>query len=271
MNNINYLRKVNNLTSILIAISIICFAIFLFYIGSCFENEYISGSIKSFGTVFLSAGVIGFGYSIILKRGFLKEVQDSIDKQFYNRYNELKSFRESGIVSSYTSFPTESISANILASEKKVKILDTWIGYYMEIEKVLIPILRKGVAVEILLLNPESEQAIQRSYDIGRISPSYVKDQIILNLQSLSIIYDRLGKPQNLKIRTYDSTPVFTSYTSDKSTFIGFYWRKSNAEKGNYLEVNNLDFGFGQKTKLHFEDLWNSASENLNLDKYLKK
>ncbi|WP_397447794.1 DUF5919 domain-containing protein [Polaribacter sp. R77954] len=266
----NKIRKEkNNYKSLLTMLIIIGIGVVLFYNGNTQTDKFLASIYTSLGGAILSAGVIGFAYGIFLKRSFLKEVQDSIDTQFDIRYDELKSFKESGIIFSYNQFPTESIKNKINTSEKSIRILDTWIGNYMELESTLESAIKKGVEVEILLLNPDCQQAIQRSDDIGKTSNTYVKDQIRINLESISLMYDKLKKPSNLKVRIYDATPVFTSYSTDKSTFIGFYWRKSNAEKGNYLEVNNSNYGFGKRVKIHFVDLWNSVENEVDLNNFL--
>jgi hypothetical protein len=170
------------------------------------------------------------------------------------------------------------------------KILDTW-TYLLNEKKYredFIPSLRQalknGVRIQVLIIDPKSEAALQRAEELKRSTPpvdvieevkrciaywQHVRNAINMETGDLSL---------RLEVKIYDANPGITYYSHDNLSYIGFFPVHNRADLSPQLEVP-LSTSLGILASRRFAELWDHAQiidayladpQNLDLAKYIR-
>lgn len=264
----NILRRYNSSLAVIVSVILAAFGFLLLIIASYVETKVkLAAILTQVATVGISSGVIGFAYEFVLRRNFLLEVQESVNQQLNQIYNQIGSLNSNGIQSIYTTMPIADINMQISEAKNEIKILETWIGNFIALEEELEKAINRGLRVKILLLNHESGQAKYRSLDL-RNKEDHVKNQIIINLSQLARLNAATNYSTLFEVRKFDATPVMSLYWFDDSCFLGLFWRNKTAARGHHIEIKTDKTSLGKLVESHFVDLWR-FSESVDLNEFL--
>ncbi|HEX6711413.1 MAG TPA: DUF5919 domain-containing protein [Rubrobacter sp.] len=252
-------------------------------------EQNIRGFLRDIGSALLISGLLGAIFEYSSRRGFIAQVEESLSDVITKRYSILEEARESGVDSIYSSLPDG--IAKKFQQASSIRILQTWIGNLDGISDSLRKAANNNCTVQILLLDPDSVQARYRSKDQGE-NDTAAKLRIEANLDHLNRLMSEPKTKDNIKVKTYDATPILTIYGYDNIDIVGLYWRKKaaisfpqlmiNRQKGqerpglwpkeqegsglwSRLGQRSSENGepdqpyFAQAVREHFEDLWEEA------------
>lgn len=172
------------------------------------------------------------------------------------------------VVQIHTRFPVDRYLSWHQQAQRELKILSTWTGV-TNIENygdLLLDTVRRGVLVQILLLDPSSEIARQRSLDLhlGSAKQSVDTEKVPrttrANIQRFADLYPELdGLSGQLELRLYSVSPPFALYIADEGVLVGFFVHSARMTDFPVLEVR-LDSVFGEQLQAEFDRIWNNST-----------
>lgn len=148
-------------------------------------------------------------------------------------------------------------------ASQQVRILQTWLPV-TEFWEGLLTAAENGADLHILLLDPHSPFARQRSRDLGH-NESDTPDNIWASLQHLSDL--TLREPAlmeaHLQVRLYNSLPNYPVYLADHRGFVGFFPHSRHSMEFPNFEIRTHLWGtftpFGKEVVADFERRWEHA------------
>jgi hypothetical protein len=188
-----------------------------------------------------------------------------------------------GIVQVHPALPEDTVAAWMRSATHRIWILQTWVARAVRYKEALLtaatnPAADPSLTVRILLLDPHTEIAEQRSKDIllsslGPIDPDAIKDyaprQIQASLDDFHMLHRIIhqqgragtqGEQALMEIRTHACLPSFSLYLCDDRALLGFYLHGDISAAGPQLEV---DLSVGREASPliamlygEFETLW---------------
>lgn len=283
MSRLSELGENNRLRAFIVALSLalagLLFLALPYFLGLDPAEQNTRGFLRDIGSALLISGLLGAIFEYSSRRGFIAQVQESLSNVITERYSILEEARKSGVDSIQPELPN-GISKRFQQAST-IRILQTWIGNLDGISDSLRKAANNNCKVQILLLDPDSEQARYRSIDKGQTDTA-AKQLINSNLDLLQGLMSEQSTKNNITVKTYDATPILTIYGYDNIDFVGLYWRKKAAISFPQLMVNrqkgqerpglwprlgrpSSENGeadppfFAQAVREHFEDLWEEA------------
>jgi hypothetical protein len=245
----NLLGRLNITYAAIVALLILLVGLALLIIPGVLSVSHWTDVARQIAGVLIPTGLIGFVYEIRLRREFLKEVSSELESL-------LKGRLATGGISVHRSLLDQTIALRFERASKRVKILQTWMGNYIEIESSLKTAADQDCEIKVLLLNPNSHQAVARSQDLGH-PDDYVAGAIISNLRSMVNLCKKYnGLSSKIKLSLYDSTPIMTLYWYDDTCYMGLFWKEGNAIAKPQIEIDMRDSYFGKDVESHFSNLW---------------
>lgn len=147
-------------------------------------------------------------------------------------------------------------------AELRVDMLDTWTGLLEERHKyrfldALQVAARREVPVRLLLLDPDSAAAEQRSEELDNARVPFL---IMDNLLSLHRLRDGLPRPlaDQLQVRIYDASPSIQLYRWDDKALVSFFPVGRKAYDAPQLEAF-MNSPLGEFVEGRFDELWGRA------------
>lgn len=188
-----------------------------------------------------------------------------LNNMMNSRYKTLGSAETSGFVYCFENFDKIEIRDRI-ANATKVRILTTWISDAIGYEESFIKFTQKPNSdIKILMLNPDTEIAKQRSIDLGRTGEDYVPNAIRQAKEELEIINKR--RKINIEHRYYSTLPIAMLYICDNDIFFTIFPHGNWSEKGPMQHIKIKDIYNGNFTLLgkfladQFDKVWDNAKE----------
>lgn len=174
-------------------------------------------------------------------------------------------------VEEHVRFDHEGFCAQVAASRHSVSVLETWTGlledaYRRPFLHALRAALRGGVAVRILLLDPDSAAAAQRTEELRHVGvATLIRD----NLRHLYRFRGELEPAQQrlLTVRVYDASPSIQLYQWDDKALISFFPIGVRAYDAPQLEAY-LASPWGDFVQGRFDELWQHESTRA-LEEYM--
>lgn len=161
----------------------------------------------------------------------------------------------------------------ISRATNEVNILDTWTRLLDDHLRdrcfgAFRDALTNGVNVRILLLNPKSKAAEQRTEEIGH--PTDVPREIRQTLFHLYAFQHELSSDlaQCFEVRVYSASPSVHLYRSDERAFLSFFPIGRGAHETPKLETH-MSTPWGQTVKRRFDELWNDP-RTISLDQSMQ-
>lgn len=164
-----------------------------------------------------------------------------------------------GLVYMHPDFPVDDFSGWLRQARRRIRVLNTWSHVIARHDHLLAQALGRGVALQILLLDPSSTFAKQRSLDL-HLDDEEVPQNIRANIRQLATLYPELdGARSSLELRLYNVLPSFSIHCVDDQALIGFFPHAARTTSFPLLEIH-IDAPFGQYIDAEFEQIWKSAT-----------
>jgi hypothetical protein len=159
-------------------------------------------------------------------------------------------------------------------THRHVRILDTWTILLDSRTRTrtlsaMREALDQGATIRVLLLDPDSAAAQQRTEELERRQID-VAAQIMDNLRQLRRFWEELadaGQRSRLKICVYDASPSIQLYQWDGRGLISFFPIGKVSFDVPQLEVD-MASPWGQFVDRRFDDLWDHRDHIRSLDRY---
>ncbi|GAA4878532.1 hypothetical protein [Actinomycetospora straminea] len=144
-----------------------------------------------------------------------------------------------------------------------VRVLASWTGPGNDLAEALKGAVTKGATARLLLLDPDSDHAAQRSAELGKAS-SFATDQIRAELQNWDWNCETSPALEAVETRLYDGNPVVYLIGYDDVILLRLFWRKQMAVHAPFLRLRLTPEEPGGRTLAqladrHFEDLWQNS------------
>lgn len=165
--------------------------------------------------------------------------------------------------------------AHVADSRKIVRILETWTPLLNDLHRedflrAVTEALKNGAKIEILLLNPDSRAAEQRTDELSdELQGEDARKAIMENLCYLHRYRtdDLTERSDDLSVRIYSGWPPVQLYQWDDKAFLSFFPIGKRSEDTPQLETS-IEMPWGDFVKRKFEELWNDLSTR-NLQQYM--
>jgi DNA-binding CsgD family transcriptional regulator len=174
--------------------------------------------------------------------------------------------RQAGLLRVHQAMPIDTFVGWTQHAHKTVRLLTTWTGLLYNQPQLFYAPLERGCAVQILLLNPSSPFARQRSLDIylgmplRTINEQEVPRNIQTSIRQIADLYQEAeGLPGRLDLRLYDLLPSFSLYQCDLRILIGFFPHSARTTTFPMLEVQS-DSLLGRRFSEEFDAIWTHAT-----------
>jgi len=173
-----------------------------------------------------------------------------------------------GLDTVYADLSEDLIEERILEAEERIRIQDTWIPDPRRFRKAFIEASKKGVHIEVLILNHESKFANQRGLDLQYHTGQYVSEQIKEDIHEFEFLDDA---GVHIEVRLYDSLPSIQQIIYDQCRFIGFFLHGERSDLAPQLEIRDQETILGKFFEEEFERVWKASEKNIIIPKQSSK
>lgn len=182
----------------------------------------------------------------------------------YTRQDEL-SATKAGVINAHLGMPLELFVDWIWNAKSTIRVLNTWTGIFYGDPSVIIEAIKRGCNFQILLLDPSSAFAKQRSIDIHlddkeAVDENEVPKNILTSIRHLASLYQELNDAKGrMELRLYNVLPSFSVHQCDNRALIGFFPHSERTTAFPMLQVE-MQSPFGLRFNEEFEAIWNTAT-----------
>jgi hypothetical protein len=212
-------------------------------------SDQIPGSIQ---------GIIG-------KRGFSisQETFETDAARLLQRTKD-RHKRYCGATRVHTKFPTDVFVNRLRRARRNIRVLVIWSSLLYMFSEPMKYAMLNGTNVQLLLLNPDSLSARQRSKDLQK-EENYTAKRIwenvgVIKQQILDLKSEGIN-PNQVELKFYDATPSRTIYIADESAFVGTHPPRIMSIHSHHTEVFGEDTDLYRSLEKHFNDLWEVGIE----------
>jgi hypothetical protein len=204
-------------------------------------------------------------YESWLRTSFIEEMKKTVEaviiQQMPSRYTNI---RHSGIVDSYESLNIEKLKERLnSAHNTEIRIHKIWMPGIEYLKDTLTDAIEKrGCEVKILLLNPDSKEAIEkRAAATKYLGHDSFVSIIRLNIELLESMRRQLSqnKRDKLQLRLHSSFIAVSMIGYGETILVGFYLRNRIATAGTQLKVCDASRYFHIELSNHFNTEWDLA------------
>jgi len=161
-----------------------------------------------------------------------------------------------GIVSVHATLPNGIVERHIGEAKERIRIQDTWIADPRRFTTAFLRASENGVHTQLLLLDPESPYAIQRSKDLQSQSESDVPEEVRETIKQCKYLH-REGVL--LEVKLYRSLPSIPQIICDGHMFIGFFLHGERSDFTYQLEIEGTDSALYTIFEQDFNRTWDTA------------
>lgn len=171
--------------------------------------------------------------------------------------------KESGLKGIYERHHREKVIDEIGQSNKEVRVLHTYLVEPSTFENAFVAASQNGAKIKILLLDPDSSSAKQRSIDMwpgdnpDGADEAYVPSQIRLTLDEFRKIKQE-NNLDNLEIRLYDTLLSVQIFLCDDELYLGFYPHGRKSLEAAQLRIFGQTY-LSEQFLSEFDLVWDNA------------
>lgn len=224
--------------------------------------------LKEIGIALMIIGLAILFYEYFLRKNMMDLIEQFVKSNFMAMINDhcekVKSMSESITKSGLSNVYPRGGSSEILNSTRKnIKLLGITLSYYFypdaEEWAQLCALVEKGCTLQILILDPDSNQVSCREKDENN---SDLKGQIIqlIHLEKLFINNLKEEYRSNVEIRFYDTYPSFAMTIIDDTILrVTPYLYNKKGRSCPTIEFVRKEKGIFDAYLNHFNDLWSKS------------
>lgn len=188
-------------------------------------------------------------------------VVTQIQQSLHEAADLVDEMERAGIKTTYAFLSTPQIKRHV-SSGRRIRIMQTWIEQIEDYRESLLEVgAKEGYTIQVLLLDPNSEFARQRSRDLG-----FSENRVPKFIQENTAVLDQLRTNHhlaNLEVRYYNALPSFQLYISDNYAFFGLFphgvWSTAAPQLGIELKRQGEYTMFGELLSSEFDRIWSRA------------
>ena len=246
--------------SIIISMAIFTTGLILIFISNSInESNKLIEILNQLGFVLVPSGLISFIFEYSLRQSFLQSMRNEFTFSLRKEFESLGQLQNAGIVEIYESLSDDLIVNHFSQANDQIKILQTWIPDLVQIEKSFKYAYINNCSIQILLLDPNSDFAKERSVQMGFENSEAVITNINSNIMELRRVCKEFNIQKNFELKLYSAVPLMQIYSFDNMSFMGFYWQGKMAMHGPQLLIKGHDTYYGKEINNYFNFMWNSA------------
>lgn len=236
----------------LIAIVIVSIGVISLDVAGITDGKMILPAILAVLALLAFSGIYNRKISNQLKDA-LEALNDKI--QGISDNEKLINFGVKGI---FKNRPIDFLNEKYENATNSIRILHSWL------ESVSLPVeifeaAKKGVKVQILLLNPESQIAKLRAKSLGHGENSD-RTRILLD-GVINSIRKNSNESCNIELYLYEEIPPFSMYSIDKYIVMGLYWSGKASVSGPHFEVLEKENGLSVLLNESFDNILKSSTK----------
>lgn len=174
---------------------------------------------------------------------------------------------EAGLIRMSLDFPVRTYSDWLQEARSGIRILNTWTHTFVRYDKLFKEAVERGADLQVLLLDPSSPFARQRSLDLN-LNSEEVPKNIRASVRQMASLYMELGGDDGrLELRLFNRLPSFSMHLVDDRGFIGFFPHATRTTGFPLWEIR-MDSPFGEHVHDEFERIWEHSTP-VDLSPYL--
>ncbi len=199
--------------------------------------------------------IIGVLIILLKSNNSLIRRYEDMNQQSVNLFQSNLLLPKSGLLSLHSELPEKSFFSKLKKSKEQIKIFQTWIPGMKPLPSALIEAAKRGVDVQILLIQPQSEFAKQRTIDMrwSPTKPFEAFDNLLWIIQK-----HNLQDVENFQVKFYNCLPPFLLYSIDDWMLLGIYWHPNGATTGLTLELGKTPESNDILVHKTFNAIWDS-------------
>jgi DNA-binding CsgD family transcriptional regulator len=171
-----------------------------------------------------------------------------------------------GLTAIHMGMPLEQFGTWLRRADERVRVLNTWTGVFMDHASALVAAVGRGANVQILLLDPSSAFARQRTLDVYRLADrrgadgNEVPHNIRTSIRQIASLEPEIrAGPGKLELRLYNLLPSFSIHQSDNAVLVGFFPHATRTTTFPMLEIAH-ESRLGHQIEKEFNQVWESAT-----------
>jgi DNA-binding CsgD family transcriptional regulator len=171
-----------------------------------------------------------------------------------------------GLVQVHLSMPVDLYANWLHQASTHIRVLNTWTGIFIDHGDSILKAIQNGVRVQMLLLDPSSPFARQRSHDLSLARGDVVIDQeeVSKNIrtsirQLVTFCLEPECDTSGLELRLYNAMPAVSMHQCDHHALVGFFPHSERTTTFPVLEIRT-DSPFGTQIEAEFSHLWQVAT-----------
>jgi len=245
MNNISLIKQLTNSKAIIAGLIIVLIGLGFVFLPQLYfsttQNPYLIDVSNKLGTALFISGLISLFNSVFLKRSLLAETREELKQTLSQHFGITQRLNDSGLSNIYEIFPLENVLHSISISKKKITIIQTWTSVDIRIEESFFKAIKQSpdCQVTIVLLNPESCYAKNRSCESGYENLSIVPLKIKNNLSEFSEFCIEKNIEDKVDIYLNSGTPTIATICCDDTIFFAPYLRSKRISISPWFELRS--------------------------------
>ena len=198
------------------------------------------------------------------KMELLSEIEDRMKKSVTSESDLRRMLYESGLQGIYDRHHRDTVLEEIRACSKEVRVLHTFLVEPNRFERAFVGASQNGAKIKVLLLEPNSDIARQRSIDIwpgdnpADADEGYVPSQIRMTVDEFRRIKQE-NNLENFEIRLYDTLLSVQIFRCDDDLYLGFYPHGRKALEAAQLKIHGHTYISVQFLN-EFDLVWGKAT-----------
>lgn len=170
---------------------------------------------------------------MLKNRTLTNKLEDKISKVNVNQQ-----LTQSGINNVYPNMPYDEFTEKIKSANTQIIILQTWLKALNPISDEMIDAANRGVKIRILILDPESDIAKQRSVELGLEWDTSRPKALFEGVQSA---FKKNDIKDKIEVRLHKRIPPYSLYMVDDWMLVGFYWHGRGSVSNQMIEFKGID------------------------------
>jgi hypothetical protein len=197
------------------------------------------------------------------KKELLSEIEDRIKTSVTTESDFRKMLHESGLQGIYERHHRDIVLKEMRECSKEVAVLNTYLVEPHSFEQAFVGASQNGAKIRILLLDPDSAVARQRSIDMWPgddptdADETYVPSQIRMTLDEFRRI-SRANNLKNVEIRLYNTLLSVQLFRCDDDLYLGFFPHGKKALQAAQMKIHGYTY-ISNQFLTEFDLVWNSA------------
>jgi hypothetical protein len=202
----------------------------------------------------------------------IKQLAGVISSEVKSVFGRSNVFEKFGISDVHRKLDYGMLCNMISESKDRVWILHTWTRnafHNAELREAYVMASKNKAKIKVLLLNPDTEIAKQRSYDSYGLDSTgqETRNRILNSLEGFQLLKDK-NNLKNIAVKYYTALPSVPIYICDDKALAGYFMHEKISGDNLHIIVDILDSNgnktmFGHQLENEFLSMWKNGENAL--------